>query len=123
MAIRDRIKPKIQKAINKLPTEGVIKRNNKNEFGEPDGEEVICNVIGLYHESGDTSSSIQDKGITETKKQFYLMLVYDDNTKKIKRGDTVYMHGKKYVVIDTGNVYMLNAYLDMKLRLVKENDS
>lgn len=122
MALSDRIKPKIQKAINKLPSNAVIKRATKNEFGEPSKEETICEVIGLYHDAGETSNSRQDKGKVESSKKHYLMLVYDEQTAKIKKGDFVYLKGEKYEVLDTGNVYQLDAYLDMPLKEVSYHE-
>ncbi|HGM1557824.1 TPA: hypothetical protein ACKOP0_003018 [Clostridioides difficile] len=44
--IAQKVKPKIIKAINKMPTEATVKRVGVNEFGEPSDEEnIVCNMI------------------------------------------------------------------------------
>ncbi|UDN63763.1 hypothetical protein [Clostridioides sp. ES-W-0016-02] len=121
--LADKIKPKIRKAISKLPTEAIIKRTSKNDFGEPTNEEIIiCKTFGLYHEGNSSISKIsKDKGEVKRDKDQYLMLAYDEEESKIKEGDFLYMKGSKYVIEDLGNQYMLDSHLDMKIKLVKKD--
>lgn len=123
MGLGERIKPKIQKAINKLPTNATVKRCALNEYNEPIEEIVICEVIGLYHDVGETTFTRENKGKVEKEKIPYLMLVFDEKTKNIKKGDFVYLKNMKYEIMDTGNVYKLDAYLDMRLRQVNYSAS
>ncbi|RDY22879.1 hypothetical protein CHF27_011205 [Romboutsia maritimum] len=118
--IANKIKPKIVKAINKLPTKAIIKRNSVNEFGEPEGEVVICEVTGLFHEGNNQVTSISmDKGEVKRNKQQFLMVVYDDETMKIKENDIAYIDNDKFEIKDLGNQNRMNVYLDLNLKLVK----
>jgi hypothetical protein len=112
--IANKIKPKIQKVIDKFPTYVDIYRDVKNEFGEPGGKDLICSVKGFYHEGNAQISAITtDKGQIKRNKQIFLMVVYDDTTSKIKEGDYFFLEDVKYIIKDLGNQNRLNIYLDM----------
>lgn len=121
--IANKIKPKIQKAINKLPTQATIKRKSVNEFGETNGdiwEDLICKVTGLFHEGKDQITQItKDTGTVKKEKNQYLMVVYNDETMKIKEHDVLYIDNDKFEIIDLGNQNKMNVYLDLKLKKVK----
>lgn len=118
--IANKIKPKIQKAINKLPTQAIIKRNSKNEFGEATEEVFICNVTGLFHEGKDQITQItKDTGTVKKEKNQYLMVVYNDETMKIKEHDVLHIDKDKFEIIDLGNQNKMDVYLDLKLKKVK----
>lgn len=121
--IANKIKPKIQKAINKLPTKATIKRKTVNEFGETNGdiwEDLICKVTGLFHEGKDQITQItKDNGTVKKEKKQYLMVVYNDETMKIKEHDVLYIDNDKFEIIDLGNQNKMNVYLDLKLKKVK----
>ena len=112
--IANKIKPKIQKVIDKFPTYVDIYRDVKNEFGEPVGKDLICTVKGFYHE-GNTqiSASTTDKGQVKRSKQIFLMVVYDDTTIKIKENDYFSLDDVRYIIRDLGNQNRLNIYFDM----------
>ena len=112
--IANKIKPKIQKVIDKFPTCVDIYRDIKNEFGEPGGEDLICSVKGFYHEGNTQISAITtDKGQVKRNKQIFLMVVYDDTTIKIKENDYFLLEDTKYIIKDLGNQNRLNIYFDM----------
>lgn len=114
--IANKIKPKVKKVIDKFPTNVDIYRNARNEFGEPTGEELICSVKGFYHEGNNMISAItKDKGEIKRNKQQFLMVVYDDETIKIKENDYFLLDNIKYKVKDLGNKNRLNIYFDMLL--------
>lgn len=114
--IANKIKPKIQKVINKFPTYADIYRDSKNDFGEPTERELVCNVKGFYHEGNTQISSItKDKGEVKRNKQRFLMVIYDEKTKLIKEGDYLFLDNKRYFIKDKGNQNMLNIYFDMLL--------
>ena len=112
--IANKIKPKIQKVIDKFPTYVDIYRDVKNEFGEPVGKDLICTVKGFYHEGNTQISTITtDKGQVKRSKQIFLMVVYDDTTVKIKENDYFLLDDVKYIIRDLGNQNRLNIYFDM----------
>lgn len=114
--IDNKIKPKIQKVINKFPTCVDIYRDVKNEFGEPEGKDLICTVKGFYHEGNTQISAITtDKGEFKRNKQKFLMVIYDDDTIKIKENDYFELDNIKYIIKDLGNQNRLNIYFDMLL--------
>ena len=115
--IANKIKPKIQKVIDKFPTYVDIYRNSKNEFGEPGGKDLICSVKGFYHEGNTQISAITaDKGEFKRDKQLFLMVVYDDMTSNIKENDYFFLDNVKYIIKDLGNQNRLNIYLDMLIK-------
>ena len=114
--IANKVKPKIQKVIDKFPTYVDIYRDVKNEFGEPDGKDLICSVKGFYHEGNAQISAITtDKGQVKRSKQIFLMVVYDDTTSNIKENDYFFLEDVKYIIRDLGNQNRLNIYFDMLL--------
>lgn len=114
--IANKIKPKIQKVINKFPTEVVIYRDSLNEFKEPIGKDIVCEVTGFYHEGNAQISAITtDKGEVKRSKQKFLMVIYDEETVKIQENDYFILDDKKYIIKDLGNQNRLNIYFDMLL--------
>ena len=112
--IANKIKPKIQKVIDKFPTYVDIYRDVKNEFGEPVGKDLICSVKGFYHEGNTQISAITaDKGQVKRNKQMFLMVVYDDTSVKIRENDYFLLEDTKYIIKDLGNQNRLNIYFDM----------
>lgn len=117
--IANKIKPKVKKVIDKFPTYIDIYRDIKNEFGEPGGKDLICSTKGFYHEGNAQITTITtDKGQVKRSKQKFLMVIYDENTIKIKENDYFLLDGIKYTIKDLGNQNRLNIYLDM---LLEEN--
>lgn len=119
--LANKIKPKIQKVINKFPTTVSIYRSNKNEFGEPMGEEKVIDVTGYYHDSTssvETSLSTSESGSITIRKAKYLMVVLDEETSKIKVFDYLYLDGIKHRIIDLDNRNKFNIYYDLLLEEV-----
>ena len=116
--IANKIKPKIQKVIDKFPTYVDIYRDVKNEFEEPNGKDLVCSVKGFYHEGNTQISAITtDKGQVKRNKQMFLMVIYDEDTVKIKENDYFLLDNVKYVIKDKGNQNRLNIYFDMLLEV------
>ena len=112
--IANKIKPKIQKVIDKFPTYVDIYIDVKNEFGEPGGKDLVCSVKGFYHEGNTQISAITtDKGQVKRNKQMFLMVIYDEDTVKIKENDYFLLDNVKYRIKDLGNPNRLNIYFDM----------
>lgn len=116
--IANKIKPKIEKVINKFPTSVAIYRNAKNEFGEPAGEDLVCEITGFYHEGNTQITAITtDKGEVKRSNQKFLMVVYNEQTLEIKENDYFVLDNVKYVIKDKGNQNRLNIYFDMLLEV------
>lgn len=116
--IANKIKPKVKKVIDKFPTCVDIYRDAKNEFGEPGGKDLICSVKGFYHEGNTQISAITtDKGEVKRNKQQFLMVIYDEDTIKIKENDYFILDDVKYRIKDLGNQNRLNIYFDMLLEV------
>ena len=116
--IANKITPKIQKLIDKFPNYVDIYRDAKNEFEEPNGKDLVCSVKGFYHEGNTQISAITtDKGKVKRSKQMFLMVIYDEDTIKIKENDYFLLDNVKYVIRDKGNQNRLNIYFDMLLEV------
>lgn len=115
--IANKIKPKVQKVINKFPTEVVIYRDSLNEFKEPIGKDLVCEVTGFWHDGNTMISQITtDGGKVKRDKQYFLMVVYDKISSMIKEGDYFVLEDKKYSIVDLGNCNNMNIYLDLLLK-------
>lgn len=115
--IASKVKPKIQKVIDKFPTKVTILRDNKNEFGECDKPLVVCEIKGFWHDGNTMISQITtDGGKVKRDKQYFLMVVYDQVSCLIKEHDYFILNNKKYSIIDLGNCNNLNIYFDLLLK-------
>lgn len=115
--LANKIKPKIIKAINKMPTKVTILRDNLNEFGEPNVSFIVCELKGLWHEGSNMISQITtDKGEVKRERQNFLMVVYDQVSCLIKEGDYFILNDVKYEIVDKGNCNNMNIYFDMLLK-------
>lgn len=115
--IASKVKPKIQKVIDKFPTKVAILRDNKNEFGESDKPLVVCEIKGFWHDGNTMISQITtDGGKVKRDKQYFLMVVYDQISCLIKEHDYFILNDKKYSVVDLGNCNNLNIYFDLLLK-------
>ena len=119
MSITSKIKPKITKVINKFPTNVDIYRDILNEFNEVEGNSLVCNITGFYHEGNNMITTIvADKGEVKKINQVYLMVIYDETSNQIKEDDYFYLDNIKYVIKDKGNSNRLNIYYDMLLEVI-----
>lgn len=110
---KEKIKLRVAKAIDKLPTTAEIKRAALNDFNEPIGDPSdVCTVDGLYHRSNSgLSVNFQEAGRIKSSKSEYLMVVYDTDAQLIKEGDYFMIGTNKYIIQDLGNNHSI--YLDM----------
>lgn len=115
--IENKIKPKILKVINKFPTKVTILRATTNEFGEPGVSQVICEIIGFWHDGSNMISQIvTNSGEVKRQKQNFLMVVYDQVSCLIEEGDYFKLDGEKFEIVDKGNKNKMNIYFDMLVR-------
>lgn len=115
--IANKIKPKIERVINKFPTKVTILREVKNEFGEPGVAQVVCEITGFWHDGNNMISEITTNGgKVKREKQNFLMVVYNQVSSLINEGDYFILGNKKYSIVDLGNCNNMNIYLDMPLK-------
>ncbi|GIM32711.1 hypothetical protein [Paraclostridium bifermentans] len=115
--IENKIKPKIQKAINKMPTKVTVLRNTTNEFGEPSVAHVVCEITGLWHDGSNMISQIvTNSGEVKRQKQNFLMVIYDQVSCLIEERDYFELDGEKFEIVDKGNKNKMNIYFDMLVR-------
>ena len=120
MINKEKIKSKVEKAIKKLPSLGVVKRAYTNDFGEKsDLLELVCELEGLYHESNNQYSqniTLQNKAEVIKGENIYFLIAYDETAKLIQKDDYIYINGYKYQIKDLGNVNKMDIYMDMRLQ-------
>ena len=126
MINKEKIKSKVEKAIKKLPSLGVVKRAYTNDFGEKsDLLELVCELEGLYHESNNQYSqniTLQNKAEVIKVENIYFLIAYDETAKLIQKDDYIYINGYKYQIKDLGNVNKMDIYMDMRLQEVSYNE-
>lgn len=117
MMIANKVKPKIKKAINKMPTKVTVLRHTLNEFGEPSVAHVVCEITGLWHDGSNMISQIvANSGEVKRQKQSFLMVIYDQVSCLIEEGDYFTLKGDKYEIVDKGNTNNMDIYFDMLVR-------
>lgn len=118
--LANKIKPKIQKVIDKFSTEGTVFREKFDNRKQPTGRyEKICELVGFYHQESIRSVALKlkylDKGQVIPKKNEYYMVVVDENSLKIKVGDYLKIKGVRYNVVELGNANNFDIYFDILL--------
>jgi hypothetical protein len=117
-----KIRTQIRKAISKMPTNGVVYREEENEFHEKRDKTKVCDVVGLKHSKRlAIAVSIEDAGQMNLPKQDYFMTEYSEQSQKIKEGDQIEIKGVSYEVQDLGNT--LDLYFDMAIKRRGSNES
>lgn len=99
--------------------EVIVLRAGKNVFGEYEEDQYVCKVKGYYH-IGSTSINIVNNS-TEAANlnrdyQDRILLIVDDEVKKIKEHDYFTLDSSKYEIIDKGNIedIVWDTYLKRK---------
>lgn len=119
MSMNDfRLKGELHKVVREINTHGgtyVFKRNKKDEYGEPTGEETISSVRGLFHiEKGHLTKSISDGTYTHSKGSPMLMVEHDELS-EIRIGCYTEINGKRYNVTGVNNIFEYNIVDDISL--------
>lgn len=113
---------KISKQILKvLASKGLMKdinifRDDEDFFGEKKEPLFVTKIKGYYH----TGSSSLNLSITEGASKILnaeekLLVVYNEDSLKIKKNDCLELYGRKYQIIDMGNVE--NIIFDMTIKV------
>lgn len=95
-------------------------RDEKNEFGEPGGRQVVAVIRGQYYHGGYNrgrneyvSLNIAESGKTPRSFAEKFMTVVDEDTLRIRVGDILALGVSLYEITDLGNNF--GVYYDMSL--------
>lgn len=110
-------KPVIEKAIKKFGKTLSITRDGVNEFKEPNKSIEVCRPLGFYYRGRSMLKTFTNvAGTNSIAQEEKLMIVIDDESKKIKKGDKVKINDTSYKLADLGNSFDL--YFDITLERV-----
>ncbi|WPC42956.1 hypothetical protein [Clostridium sp. JS66] len=93
----------------------VIKRNDKNDFGEKQDDLEVCTVKGYYYKNETKIVlNLSESGTINDQYNEKLLIVFNDGSKDIKQDDYFVLNDIKYKIIDTGNIedIVLNMTID-----------
>lgn len=128
MAInRDYIISKIKQAIEQLPSDGLVLRENVNKYNEKISYNKIANLRGvLYSETSnkDITISLQDKGQIFSNTSKYYLIPYEENSTKIIKTDLIFIEDKVYKITDTGEnlkMYFLMQVEEVQGLVIQDN--
>jgi hypothetical protein len=114
---RARIAEKLYKQLEKkgLLKEIKILRSDLNAYKERADNLYVCTIKAYFHreEARVEAESVEAATINKLYNN-KLLVCYNDESLKIKQDDYFTLEGKKYKIIDTGNVE--NIILDMYLQ-------
>lgn len=112
----NKIQSRIRKVIQQFPSDVVVYRDQFNKYKEPMADPLkVCRVTGFYHkEKSSLNINIGEAGRIVANKKEYLMIILDDEGKKIQEGDWFERNGVKYGIEDLGENF--GIYNDMLLK-------
>lgn len=116
MLDKEYLKSKVVEGINLMPSECIVVREFKNNYGEKDGYIQVCKLTGIIYNNTNNkniSISLKDKGeiINENVKIF--LVDYNESSKLVKTTDYLFVNSKCYKVVDPRE--NLEIYFEMKL--------
>ena len=112
---------KIKRELKRSGIEYEFKRKNKNDFGEPVGDDkVVGKLLGLYHEqNGSIHITTGDTTQVRTKKVPMILCLYDNIALLVLQvGDTVKINNKTFKVTGITNIQEWNIISDISLEVV-----
>ena len=117
---REYIISKIKRAIEELPSNGLILREVTNKFHEKEGYKKIADTRGLLYSEENNKTitiSLQDKGqlLSTTSKKY--LIPYDENSQNAQKTDLIFVEDKVYKINDLGE--NLKMYFLMQLEEVE----
>lgn len=98
------------KLYNQLDKKGLLKsinilRDGKNAFKEKAKDLFVCNVKGYYHKNNlKLTLSFGEAATVNHGNEDKLLVVIDDDNKKIQKDDYFTLDNVKYKIIELGNV-------------------
>lgn len=130
---------KVKKEILRHGEEYIFYRKEKNEFGEPKGDEIeVCAIKGIYHEQrGYVSLKTQEGAIIKSKSEGQILCIINEESEsdvadeiefyeeeaeelnnEIQQGDYLYIGGNKYYVINVTDIQNYGIIGNISLDLV-----
>lgn len=95
-------------------------RPGNDEFGEPNGETVSNEILGVYHES---SSGYATKNTTEAttirQKPLPMVLALWESARELHHQDTLKFNKKQYQINEIKNIAEANLVADISLEEVQ----
>lgn len=114
---RSKISIKIYKQLERkgLLKEIKILRTDKNAFGETQGNLFVCKIKAFYYRK-DTKINygINNAGTVNQRYNDKLLVVFSEESQKIRKDDFFILNNIKFKVVDTGNVedIVFDMYLE-----------
>ena len=134
MINKDNIKNKVSRAINMMPSDGVVLRENINKYNEKVGYNKIAELLGVLYSnesSAITEIILAEKGQLQPKTYKNYMVVYNELSERVQKGDLICIENTFYKINEQGE--NMKIYCLMKLEeiqglkivgnFVLENDS
>jgi len=112
----------LNKVRRMIKTQGrpfLVKRQEKNKFGEPNGEAEVFNISGVFHE---VTSHLVKNGIdssTVTSKTSPMFLCLWDDVKDLKYDDLIIFNNRTYKLGEIKNLCEANVVGDLSLEEVQ----
>ncbi|MFL0197277.1 hypothetical protein ACJDU8_17180 [Clostridium sp. WILCCON 0269] len=116
---KQKIRNQLVKKVTPFMKEVKVLRSEGNVFGEKGNDQYVCTTNGYYH-VGSTSVNIvnysTEAANLDKNYQDRLLLIVDDEVKKIKEHDYFQLDDVKYEIINKGNVedVVWDTYLKRK---------
>lgn len=114
------LKNKIARQITLNGQQFSFKRRTIDKYHQQSAEEEeVTTVAGLYHETVSyVRENSSDSGRMVSKPQPMILLLCDDESKKIRHNDTVYIGECTYHVVSVKDVKNLGVAYDISLEVV-----
>lgn len=113
---KEYLRSKVVQGINLMPSEAIVIREFKNNYGEKESYIKVCKITGIVYNNTnnrDITISVRDKG--EIKNQDIKMFLVDYNgaSKLVKASDYLFFNNRCFKIIDPRE--NLEVYIEMKL--------
>lgn len=112
---------KVRRLIHTQGKTFSFKRQETNDFGEPNGQTVSVNVVGVYHETTSFLSKTSTESTTIRQKPSPMILCLWEDAQKILHTDELFFNGKTYKVGEVKNISEANIVGDISLEEVQTN--
>lgn len=110
---------KVRRLINTQGKHFSFQRQKTNEFGEPNGQTISVNIIGVYHETTSYLSKTVTQATTIRQKPSPMILCLWEDAQKVVQTDELTFNGKTYKVGEVKNISEANIVGDISLEEVQ----
>lgn len=115
---------KVRRLIKTQGRSALIVRPATNKFGEPNGEEDVRTILGVFHESSSKmtyQAKTNSDGSTIRAKAAPMMLCLWEDVQDIQHTDHLVMNNNAYVIGEIKNVNESNLVADISLEEVQNS--